>query len=211
MKIVVLSVGWLLLRLLKRASCRFCNSRKNCCYFPRFLRFFLRFFFFVLFFCWDSIWNFIICTNIFLRSSIFIFIFLEGVIFFVFFFFSKYPQKLRIITVRVRVCVFFFVFFLFLFLFVFLYNTNCKRGINFFSLKWEDRKIWKSLFGYETILLTDLKKKYPLSDTLRRLYNLIPCSCFNKNLVRFVVCWNFVVDSLTTLLLLSIFASMLCD
>ena len=95
--------------------------------FPRFLKFFLRFLSEVVvfvfprlfkilslfsfwswrsfssLFCWDSIWNFIICANISLRSSIFFFF--EGrSFFFCFFFFSKYPQKSRIITVFV--CVF---------------------------------------------------------------------------------------------------------
>ena len=37
MKTAVLSVGWLLLRLLRSASCCFCNSRKNRCCFSRFL------------------------------------------------------------------------------------------------------------------------------------------------------------------------------
>ena len=74
------SVGWLLLRLLKSASCYFCNSRKNrSCFSSFFLRFFLRFlsfvegvfphfFFFFFFCCWDSI-----CANISLRCSIFFF------------------------------------------------------------------------------------------------------------------------------------------
>ena len=130
------------------------------------------------FFCWDSIWNFIICANISLRSSNFLDfkkISIKKKLFFwmwgSFFFFSKYPQKSRLITVCV--CR------------IFCTTQNCKRQIKFFSLKcvWGGRKknmkipFWlRDNITYGLFLFL----KYLLSDTLRRLYNLIPCSCLTK-------------------------------
>ena len=74
---------------------------------------------------------------------------------------------------------------------------NC--WINFFSLTWgEERKIWKSLFDYVTILLIDF---FFLISAFRHTPSFVQFDTlylFNKNLVRFVVSWNFIVDSLTT-------------
>ena len=185
-KIVVLSVGWLLLGLLKSASCPFCNSRKNsfCFYsffkilssflsevvivFPCFLRFFLRFFLklkeFFLIFC---------------------FFFFFGGGSFLEFFSVNIPRNQNNYSVCVCVCARTRACFLFFFVLFFggfcVQHKTVSAELNF-SL-WsggEGRKIWKSLFDYVTILLTDSFFKYSLSDTLCRLYNLIPCSCLTK-------------------------------
>ena len=76
MKIVVLLL--VITSTLKSASCRFYNSRKNCCCFPRFLKFFLRFLSEVVFF-------------FFFRFSRFFLRFLsEVVVLFFFFRFSRF-------------------------------------------------------------------------------------------------------------------------
>ena len=126
----------------------FAIQGRNVVVFPRFLRFFLRFLSEV-----EGVFPHFLRLHLELHHlckhffKVFQF-FWRGK----FFFFSKYPQKSRIIIlcvcvcVCVRVCVCACV----------LYNTNCKHRIKFFFLKWgEEIKIWKSLFDYVTILLTD--------------------------------------------------------
>ena len=114
------------------------------------------------FFCWDSIWNFIICANISLRSSIFFFFldFKENFYSKKSFFFSEEIEfDTKEATKEHRK--------------VILKGKEENILWNSYHL-WNDVSILKNVIGMRFFF------KYPLSDTFRCLYNLIPCSCLTK-------------------------------
>ena len=166
--------------------------------FPRFLRFFLRFLsevegVFPHFFVETPFGNssfvqtFFKGLPFFFRKKNFYskkyFFLWRGEVFFFFFFFyfSKYPQKLRIITMCV--CVFS------------VQHKTVSAELNF-SL-WRGGKKEK----YENDFLITWQSYLQIFkiSAIRHTPSFVQFhTLLNKNLVRFVVCWKFVVDSLTT-------------
>ena len=175
-KIKVLSFGWLLLRLLKNTSCCFCYSRKNRCCFSSFLKILSSF----PLWRWRSFSSFFLlrlylelhhlCKHFFKA-----FHFGWGDIFsFFFFYFRKYPQKSKIISV----C-----------LCVFCTTQIVSAELNFSLWSWKKEKYENPfLITWQSYL--QISFKYPLSDTVRRSYNLIPCSCLTKILFGSLYAWT---------------------
>ena len=156
MKIVVLSVGWLLLRLLKIASCCFWNSSN----------FWLRLYLELHYYANISLRSFIFLNFYPKKSNFFLWSRWEA---FVFLFFSKYSQKSRIITVCM--CFFFF--------FVQQKIVSAELNLSLWSVCWGEEK-YENYFSFTWQSYLQISFKYLLSDTFRRLYNLIPCNCLTK-------------------------------
>ena len=84
-------------------------------------------------------------------------------------------------------------------MYVFCTTQYCKSRIKFFFLKWEVGEKEK----YENHFLITWQSTYSFFLNICYPTHFVVCTISYlvvvlKNLVRFVVCWNFVVDSLTT-------------